>query len=207
MDKLLELLGEEKFTSLKALLGDVKVVVDDGLMIPKHRMDEITERNRQLTQQVEGYDKQLKDLKKSADGNEDLTKQIETLQKQNKEQKEGFEKELVKVKKTSALKDLLKDAKHPDLLLSKFELDKIELDGEEIKDAANVLKPVQEKYPDMFGVAKLGGDPPKDGKTPIPNEYKVNPWKKETLNLTLQGKILKEKPELAAKLRAEAGIK
>jgi hypothetical protein len=32
-----------------------------------------------------------------------------------------------------------------------------------------------------------------------------NPWKPETLNLTLQGKIVKENPELAARLKAEAG--
>lgn len=34
-----------------------------------------------------------------------------------------------------------------------------------------------------------------------------NPWRKETFNLTLQGKILKENPALAQKLMAEAGVK
>lgn len=35
----------------------------------------------------------------------------------------------------------------------------------------------------------------------------VNPWKKETFNLTMQGKITKENPALAARLRQEAGVK
>lgn len=35
----------------------------------------------------------------------------------------------------------------------------------------------------------------------------VNPWKKETLNLTQQAKMLKENPALAARLKAEAGVK
>ncbi len=35
----------------------------------------------------------------------------------------------------------------------------------------------------------------------------VNPWKKETFNLTMQAKILKENPALAKKLMAEAGVK
>jgi hypothetical protein len=35
----------------------------------------------------------------------------------------------------------------------------------------------------------------------------VNPWKKETKSLTLQGKILKENPQLATRMAAEAGVK
>ena len=35
----------------------------------------------------------------------------------------------------------------------------------------------------------------------------VNPWKKETRNLTEQGRILKENPELAKQMKAEAGLK
>lgn len=34
-----------------------------------------------------------------------------------------------------------------------------------------------------------------------------NPWKKETFNLTMQAKILKENPALAQRLMAEAGVK
>jgi hypothetical protein len=33
----------------------------------------------------------------------------------------------------------------------------------------------------------------------------ANPWKKESFNLTLQGQIIKENPELANRLKAEAG--
>ncbi len=35
----------------------------------------------------------------------------------------------------------------------------------------------------------------------------INPWKKETFNLTEQGKILRENPELAKQLKVAAGIK
>ena len=34
-----------------------------------------------------------------------------------------------------------------------------------------------------------------------------NPWKQETFNLTQQAKILRENPALAARLKAEAGVK
>ncbi len=35
----------------------------------------------------------------------------------------------------------------------------------------------------------------------------VNPWKKETINLTEQGRILRENPDLAKQLKVAAGIK
>lgn len=35
----------------------------------------------------------------------------------------------------------------------------------------------------------------------------LNPWKKETFNLTQQAKVLRENPALAARLKAEAGVK
>lgn len=34
-----------------------------------------------------------------------------------------------------------------------------------------------------------------------------NPWAKDTLNLTQQGKLLKDHPELARRLMAKAGVK
>jgi len=36
------------------------------------------------------------------------------------------------------------------------------------------------------------------------NKVEKNPWAKETLNLTEQARILKEDPQLAAKLKSEA---
>jgi hypothetical protein len=33
----------------------------------------------------------------------------------------------------------------------------------------------------------------------------VNPWKKETLNLTEQARLLREDPELAKQMKAAAG--
>lgn len=38
------------------------------------------------------------------------------------------------------------------------------------------------------------------------NKTVVNPWKKEARNLTEQGRIVKENPTLAARLRKEAGV-
>jgi flagellar motility protein MotE (MotC chaperone) len=50
-----------------------------------------------------------------------------------------------------------------------------------------------------------GGNPPTEDKPEVKD--KGNPWKKETFNLTEQGRILREDPEKAKRLMSEAGIK
>lgn len=52
---------------------------------------------------------------------------------------------------------------------------------------------------------RLKGNPPGGGGAGGGGQ--ANPWKKDTYNLTEQGRILREKPELAKQLKAAAGIK
>jgi hypothetical protein len=68
---------------------------------------------------------------------------------------------------------------------------------EEIRQDAEELKK-------LLGVSSkpIGG-----GTNPPTTSGMVNPWKQETLNLTMQAKILKENPALAQRLMAEAGVK
>lgn len=49
-----------------------------------------------------------------------------------------------------------------------------------------------------------GGDPTK--RSTFKGQAVKNPWKKDTLNLTLQGAILQGDPALAKRLQAEAGV-
>ena len=56
----------------------------------------------------------------------------------------------------------------------------------------------------LFGEEpKLKGRTPNTDGTPVEHNG-PNPWAKETLNLTEQGRILREDPELAKKLQAQA---
>jgi hypothetical protein len=71
-----------------------------------------------------------------------------------------------------------------------------------IKEALGTLvqaKPWLKKQ--AGGQVGSGTNPPGAGGT------EVNPWKQETFNLTMQARILKENPALAARLKAEAGVK
>jgi len=80
----------------------------------------------------------------------------------------------------------------------------VKLDGEQLLGLDDQLKTLKETDPYLFGDSgKVGGgtNPPGAG------TGEVNPWKPETFNLTLQGKILKEDPAKATRMKAEAGIK
>lgn len=59
-----------------------------------------------------------------------------------------------------------------------------------------------EEYAHLFAGAKTGGG---SGTINFHGTSVQNPWKKESFNLTLQGQIVRDNPELAVRLKAEAG--
>lgn len=72
-----------------------------------------------------------------------------------------------------------------------------------VKEALEVLaaaKPWLKKNDTKQSVGS-GTNPPGAGGS------EINPWRKETFNLTQQAKVLRENPALAARLRQEAGVK
>jgi len=85
-----------------------------------------------------------------------------------------------------------------------LDMEKVKLDGDQLLGIDEQLKALQQSDQYLFGDSgKVGGgtNPPGAGGA------EVNPWKKDTFNLTQQAKILRENPALAARLKAEAGVK
>ena len=102
-------------------------------------------------------------------------------------------KQQVETEKTNAgKKALIKKAREAananpaaiDLMLGTVDLDKVELDGEALKDAEAVLKPIKEAHAALFGTVQNQGTPPltppsgaqKDPKEMNFTEYKE--WRK-----------------------------
>lgn len=165
-----KLTGSEIYKEIEAKLKDAKVLVDDGSLIPKYRLDEYSDKIKSLTSQVEDRDKQIAGLKESAKGNEDLVKEIDTLQKQNKAASEEFVKKEADIKKQFALKEALlnsgvMDADARELLIPKFPLDKIELEGEKIKGFDDMLKPIKENktLASLFTTTEIQGTKHQEG--------------------------------------------
>jgi phage gp36-like protein len=224
MEDLKKLFGDELYASVSAKIGDKqlllfekdeKIVVDDGKLIPKYRLDEVRSASESLKAQVEQYEKDMKVLKKAAEGNTDLVGQIEQLQSAAKTAKAEAEQAEARVRKQFALKEALLNAgvvnaDARDLLSHRFDLEKLEIDAAgKIKGFDDALKPVKENkaFAGMFGEVKFAGQEHAEGDLPAADlgEYgKKNPFAKATLNISEQVKLTKTRPELAAKLKALA---
>ena len=95
-------------------------------------------------------------------------------------------------------------AKNAKAVKALLDMEKVKLDGEQLLGLDDQLKAIKESDPYLFGESgKVGSgtNPPGAG------DPEVNPWKKETWNLTMQGKILMEDPAKATRMKAEAGVK
>ena len=158
MDELEKLLGTELFNQVKEKLGDKKVIIDDGKMIPKSRLDEVSEQKDALKSQVDALNKDLEGLKKSVKDNEGATAKIKELQ----DAITAKEAESLAITKKFAVREALKNAecKHPELFEPRFDLAKIEMDGDKIKGFDDMLKPIKEQYADQFGTVKVAGGRP-----------------------------------------------
>lgn len=144
-----------------------KVVINDGVnWIPKDRFDEVNNRNKDLADQIADLNKELGKLKKSAEGSSELQTKIQELQDQIKIAKEEADKKVISTQKTYLLKDALRDAdaKYPDLLLTKFDIDKLELDADgKLKGLDDQIKAMKESYKELFGEVKREGHDPSGG--------------------------------------------
>lgn len=204
MEWLKELLGEELYNQVTSKLGDIKVIKDDGNMIPKSRFDEVNEQKKEYKKMIDERDKQLKDLSEKAKGNEELSKQIEQLKEQNSNTSKKFEEKLQKQAFDFSLEKALTNAKAKNVkaLKALLNMENIKLDGENLLGLEDQLKTLQESDAYLFDEDILSGRKPNDKGKP-PGGVK-NPWSKEHFNLTEQGKLLKDDPELAKQLQAQA---
>lgn len=179
----------------------------DGEFVPKSRFNEVNESKKALTDQLAERDKQLGSLKKNVGDNEGLKKQIEELQAANKQQKADFEAQAKALKIDTAIKLAIGDsAQDADIVTGLIDKDKLIL-GEDGKVAGLTEQVEALKKDKGFLFKAASGKPnyqPNGGAGQPPA---ANPFKKESFNLTEQGKLLRDNPEQARALAAEAGVK
>ena len=204
--KLKEILGEELAAQVAEKLGDTKIVIDDENRIPKSRFDEVNEEKNQLKEMLAERDKQLGDLKKQVKDNDQLTAQINDLQAENKKTTEEYERKLSDQRFSFAVEKAVAaaEAKNVKAVKALVDMEKVKLDGEQVIGLQEQLDALKESDPYLFG-ADLKGREPHKGKEAPPKLD--NPWKPDTLNLTEQGRLLREDPETAKRLMAAAGVK
>ncbi len=191
-----ELAAKAETASLKELEG----------YAAKEQLDTVNTENKSLKQSVADRDRQLEELRKSSGDNADLKRQIEELQKANKEDAKKHADELKELRLTNAIKLAVAGKVHDeDMAAALFDRSKLVLteDGK-VAGLEEQLKAIREAKGFLFknpgsgqGYDPAGGG---GGRT-------VNPFAKDTFNLTEQGRLLRENPAQAREMAAAAGVK
>lgn len=162
--------------------------------------------NTSLTAQVKERDTQIDSLKQAAGDNETLQKQIKDLQEANKTEAKKHADELKDLRLNNAIKLAVAGKVHDeDMAAALFDRTKLVLteDGK-VSGLEEQLKTIRESKGFLFKSAGPGQgyDPAGGG-----GGGKVNPFAKDTFNLTEQGRLLREHPEQARELASAAGVK
>ena len=143
--------------------GETPVITNNGEWIPKEKFNSELDKIKALKKEAETYQTEIGKLKKLAGDNEGLTTKITELETSIENNKEASGKRETDITKKFAMKDALRDlkVKHPSLLLKSISLEEIELDSSgKIKHLDDIVKPLKESYPDLFGEVKLKGTDP-----------------------------------------------
>ncbi|AMA72922.1 phage scaffolding protein [Aneurinibacillus thermoaerophilus] len=196
MKELLEKLAKGEIT-----VDEVLAAIDNDKKdyVPRSRLNEKNEEIKQLQSQIKERDEQVEQLKKAVKGNEKLEQTIADLQKQNEEWESKYKQSQI----DTAIKLAAKDAKDPADVLAFVNREGLELNEDgTVKGLDEALKGLRESKPYLFESPGLSGRTPVT--TTESKQTVVNPWKKETFNLTEQGRLLRENPELAKQLQESA---
>ena len=190
---------------LDSVIGDINKELPKHF-IPKDKYNEVAEAKKKLETDIQERDNQLEQLKNAAGNSEELKAQIEQLQAENQKAAEEWQAKMAQMQLDFALERALTTAKakNPKAVKALLDMEQVKLDGDKLLGLEDQLKTIQQSDPYLFGESgKVGSgtNPPGAG------DPEANPWKKETWNLTQQGKILLEDPAKATRMKAEAGIK
>lgn len=202
-----DLLGEELYNQVKEKVGDKELIINDGSYVPKAKFDEKNEQAKEYKRQLEERDQQLEGLKKKAKDSEELQATIKELQEKNEKTVADYEAKVQELQFNHALDGALTGAKakNPKAVKALLDTEKIKFEDGKLYGLDEQLKALQESDGYLFG-----DDPPAKGGDDFSKGNpgnQANPWKKDTFNLTEQGKILRQNPTLAEKLMREAGVK
>lgn len=149
-----------------------KVVSGFGIMVPKSRFDDKIQEAKDLQDQLTQRDKDLKELKKASEGNEDLKEKYDSLEEKYKNDKTEFENQLKATQRGSAIKLALAGKVHDaDLVASLLDGETIELDKDgniakglddqikTLKESKSFLFVDENSQPNIKGAKPADGDP------------------------------------------------
>lgn len=176
MEFLEEILGTDLYNQVKTKVSsynekankDKKVSianVNGGEFVAKAKYDQLQTDLDNTKTSLNTANTTIADLKKSNGDNADLQTKIANYESEKADLEKAHKETTEKLIKESAIKDALYNerAKHPELLLSKFDLSKILLDEKGEKVVSGIeeqIKSNKETYKDLFGETEQNGSQP-----------------------------------------------
>ena len=176
MEFLKEILGDDLYNQVKTKVSsynekadkDKKVSianVNGGEFIAKAKYDQLETDLSNTRTSLETANNTIKDLKKSNGDNADLQSKIANYETEKANLEKEHKATTEKLIKESAIKEALynEKAKHPELLLGKFDLSKILLDEKGEKVVSGIeeqIKSNKETYKDLFGETEQNAGQP-----------------------------------------------
>lgn len=159
MDKIRALLKEMGLTD-----DQIEKFIKDGItdkFIPKHRFDEVNEKNKQLEADVKDRDGQISNLKKFEGDNANLKTKIEELETANKQKDEENAKAIKSLKIDNAINYALDgkvDKGYADLVLGLIDKNSIILkDDGTVAGLDEQLEKIKTDRPKLFVETPAGG--------------------------------------------------
>jgi len=164
LNKIIEVLNVDEAgqAKLKELLGDSTLITNDGKYIPRERLNEESAKLKELQSQLDGRDKQLKELEGKAGNSEELNKTIKELQDLNATQKTEYEtKTKAQQLNYKFEQELAKhQPKNAKAVKALFDMEKISLDGDNLLGFNEQMTPIKEANDFLFGQTVVNGNPP-----------------------------------------------
>lgn len=175
MEFLEEILGTDLYNQVKTKVSSynekadkdkkVSIVnVNNGEFIAKAKYDQLQTDLDNTKTSLNTANTTIADLKKNNGDNTDLQDKIANYETEKANLEKVHKETTEKLIKESAIKDALytEKAKHPELLLSKFDLSKILLDEKGEKVVSGIeeqMKSNKETYKDLFGEVEQQNQP------------------------------------------------
>jgi len=153
-----EIFGEELAAKIEGIVAEknINLIVDnkdEPSYIPKQRFDEVIGTKNQLKSQVGELSNELESLKKSAKGNDELTKAIEELQNKNSEWENKYKKNLIE--NAVKMQALQHKALDPDDLSKFLNYDSLELEESgNVKGLVEQISALKESKSYLFDLEK-----------------------------------------------------
>jgi len=212
MDWLKDLLEEKKVENVDEVVESFKKEFPKHA-IPKDEFNKKSEKVEELQSELEVAQSKLEemnskvsDLSTKAENAEELDERLNEIKSEYENYKEEEEKRIANIKKRNALEKKLLSDNVPedlvDLVANDFDTDTLELDDGNLLNYESQRKKAKKKRPSAFGREEVKGNEPVDGDE---GEVSDNPFKKGSINLMEQGKLISNKPDTARRLIEAAG--